>query len=351
MSFTGKQSIQSTCVKFLAGTVFLAALFLSHASAQAATLSISPLSGSYPIGKTISVRVLVGSGGQSINAVSGLVTFSSDTLTLTGISKSGIVTLWAQDPTYSNANGTASFQGVILNGYSGGSGTVLSLTFRAKAEGTATIGISGSGSSVLLNDGQGTNVLSSTSGATFSITRGTAPTPTQPVQPVEPTVPAVTPPVEAPKVAAPLFTDYQSPLSSGDFVVVKGTASPNSLVTVTFTHSLQNGTTTVSQTTVPVTETGTFAFISDEKVSEGSTYTLVATAADGQHTAPLSLAVKNSISFVLAAWIAAVLAIRVLAWPVLLLLVLITTYLLHRNHLLKKHLQMAIDKIHETEMK
>src|ERR1700744_3518698 len=130
MSFTRNQNIR-TIFAGIAKTFFVLGLVLAaHSVAQAATLSLSPSGGSYAVGKTISVRVLVGSGGQSINAVDGSITFSNDTLTLSSISKSGIVNLWAQDPTFSNSSGTANFQGVILNGYTGGGGTVVTLNFK-----------------------------------------------------------------------------------------------------------------------------------------------------------------------------------------------------------------------------
>lgn len=328
--------------------------FSIASKAEAATLSTSPAGGTYSVGRTITVRVIVDSAGQSINAVSGQVAFSNSTLALQSISKSGVVTLWAQDPAYSNSLGTASFQGVILNGYTGSYGTVVTLIFKAIALGTANVTISNSASSVLLNDGQGTNVLSSTSGASFTIIPGATPStvssPTRPV--IVPSIPIVQPvPTAVIPGVAPLFTDYQSPLLPGNFVVVKGTAPANSTVTITFTHATQNGTTTVTQNVLPTTNTGTFTFVSDQKVSEGSSYKLVATTPDGQSTAPLALAVKNSLWFSIATLIGLLLAIRISAMLALLLLILITLYLAYRNHILKKHLQTVIDKFQDSVKK
>lgn len=357
MLFTKNQNIQNICGTILrVATFFILVLFI-HTTASAATLSLSPSGGTYTVGKTISVRVAVGSGGQSINAISGSVIFSTDTLTLTSISKSGIVNLWAQDPTFSNSGGTASFQGVVLNGYTGGGGTVVTLNFKAKAEGTATVSISNSGSSVLLNDGNGTNVLSGTNGASFTITAGSTAKPveptkpvTRPTQPSEPVVPVVIPQVP-PLGAAPLFTDYQSPVLPGNFVVVKGTASPKSLLNITFTATSPEGKTTVTQSSLMTTDTGTFDFVSDQKVTEGSSYTLVATASDGQKTAPLHLTVKNSLWFILATWSASIIAVQMSVALAILILILVAGYLLYRNHVLKKHLEMVIDELHNTQLK
>jgi len=345
MSFIKKLRIKIPHRKFFTAAGFTLFFLLACTHAYAATLSVSPSKGNIAAGKVFSVQVLVSSGGQSINAISGAVTFSSNTLELEGISKEGVITLWAQDPTYSNSNGTASFQGVILNGYSGSGGTVATLTFKAIAAGNATIGISSSGSSVLLNDGQGTDALSGTSGASFTIIPAAAPNPAaQAPQTAGTSAPASnisSPPITtAPEtVTAPFFTAYQSPLMPGNFVVAKGTASPNSMVTITFAQIMQNGATAVSQTSLPTGSDGTFIFVSDQKVAEGSSYTIVATAPDGQHTTPLKLAVKNSIWFNISIFIAAFLAIKISAWLALLIILGITGYLLHRNHILRQRLR------------
>jgi hypothetical protein len=360
MVFIKKLSIANH-QSFLKGlAIFFVVLFLTAAKADAASLSVSPSSGYLTVGKSITVRVVVGSGGQSVNAIAGQLHFSNDLLTLVGLSKGCLVNLWAQEPVYSNAAGSVSFQGVILNGYTGGAGTVVTLTFRAKAAGTASISISGSTSSVLLNDGQGTNVLSSTSGATVSIAKPAAPAPVvQPTPQPEPVViptPTVvaTPPVVIPPapvvvvpLIAPLFTDYQSPAELGNFVVVKGTASPNSTITITFTHIDSNGQTTVSQQDVITNNAGVFSYVSDQKVTEGSSYTIVASTTDGQHTAPLQLSVRNSIWFVITTWIASIIAIKISIVFALLILIVIVEYLLYRNRILKQHLQQAIDQLHQ----
>ncbi len=364
MSIIKKLDTIKTQYKVLAVSIFTF-IFIFSAQAHAATLSISPSSGTIAVGKTFTARVLVGSGGQSVNAVSGTVSFSSDTLTLTGISKSGVVTLWAQNPSYSNSSGSASFQGVILNGYSGSSGTVVTLTFKAKAAGTGTISISQGSSSVLLNDGQGTNVLSGTSGASFTIGQGnTAASATPAVAPQ--TAKTTTPATETPAAAitpavpvfstatdsnTPLFTDYESPLLPGNFVVVKGTSAPSSLITLTFTHALQDGTTTVVQSPLLTTPAGTFTFVSDEKVTQGSTYTLIATSADHKSTEPLHLAVKNSLWFNLMTIIMAIVALKISLLLALALIGIVTGYLMYRNTVLKKELRNALLETREPRRK
>jgi 5-hydroxyisourate hydrolase-like protein (transthyretin family) len=138
-------------------------------TARAATLSFVPSSGSYTIGQTFPVSVYVSSTDQAMNAASGIISFPQDKLEVTSLSKTGsIFSLWVQEPSFSNNAGTINFEGIVLNpGYLGASGKILSATFRTKAAGTANLSFSSS--SVLANDGQGTNILAGLEGAQFSL--------------------------------------------------------------------------------------------------------------------------------------------------------------------------------------
>jgi hypothetical protein len=140
--------------------------------AHAASLYFSPTTGNYGVGETISVGVYSQSQDQSMNAVSGGITFSPNLLQVVSISKAGsIVSLWAQEPTYSNAVGTVSFEGLIPNpGYQGGSGKIVTVTFRVKAVGSA--GLTFASGSVLANDGNGTDILKSRGSALFTLQEG-----------------------------------------------------------------------------------------------------------------------------------------------------------------------------------
>lgn len=147
-------------------------------SALAASLFFSPSSGTYKVGETFTLRVVVSSPDQAENAVSGVLAFPSDKLDAVSISKSGsIVSLWVQEP--SLGAGRGSFEGITFNpGYKGSSGRVLSVTFKAKAAGTAVVRLSSG--AILANDGQGTNILSGLGISTITITDGTAAKPETP---------------------------------------------------------------------------------------------------------------------------------------------------------------------------
>lgn len=83
--------------------------------ARAATLDFSPSSGSWTIGNAFSASVYVSSADKALNAVSVLVSFPQDKLEVTSLSKSGsIMNLWVQEPSFSNAAGTITAEGIVL---------------------------------------------------------------------------------------------------------------------------------------------------------------------------------------------------------------------------------------------
>lgn len=179
--------------KYIYKFFFFLFVFMCFQSASAAELSLSKISSTTKVGDIVKVKVLV-SSNQSVNAISGQIDFPRKLLQVQSLSKTGsIIGLWAVEPSYSNSTGGVSLEGVVLNGYKGNGGTVLTITFKVVAAGSGTVQIiSGS---VLANDGEGTNVLTSKTGFDITTTAGAVEK-----EPVETTV---TPVVEAvvPKIA------------------------------------------------------------------------------------------------------------------------------------------------------
>ena len=187
---------------FLFGLFVGAVFFATAASAYAATLSLSPGSGSYTTNSTFTVRVVVNSSGQSINAAEGSLSFDPSQLSVVSVSRtSSIFNLWVAEPSFSNGAGSISFSGGLPSGYTGSGGTIMSVTFKAKGSGAAKVSFSNG--SVLANDGQGTNVLSGMSGGTYTISTAAAPVPTTPTTPSTP-APSTQPP--EPEYVAPANT-------------------------------------------------------------------------------------------------------------------------------------------------
>jgi len=138
-----------------------------------------------------------------MNAASGIVSFPQDKIEVVSFSKTGsIISLWVQEPSFSNSAGTINFEGIVLNpGFTGTAGKILNVTFRPKTTGTANLNFySGS---VLANDGQGTNILTSMSKASFGLggAVSTAPETTTPSEAAG--IPA------APQISSPTHPDQE----------------------------------------------------------------------------------------------------------------------------------------------
>lgn len=176
--------------------------FLLPSSAFAATLGLSPANTTVDIGSTISETIIASSADQALNAVSGVISFPRDLLQVVSISKTNsILSLWVQEPTFSNVDGTISFSGIVPNpGYTGGRGQVFSVQFRGKKAGIASVTFSSP--QVLANDGNGTDILISSSPATISIV---APSPA-----LVPTVVASPAPQPSPETATDLLARITS---------------------------------------------------------------------------------------------------------------------------------------------
>jgi hypothetical protein len=126
-----------------------------------------------------------------MNASQGKLTFPAEKLQVTSVSKGSLFKYWTDEPAYSNSNGTVTFGGGLPTpGFKGSGRAILTVTFRARASGTATLTYSSG--TVLANDGVGTNILTGYGSATVRVSAATstnaapspAPTPSSPSTPV-----------------------------------------------------------------------------------------------------------------------------------------------------------------------
>jgi hypothetical protein len=155
---------------FFFASLLLAVFWPSgNASAAGASLYFSPSASTQSVGSRFTVSVKMNTGGQSINAAQGTISFDKAALKVVSVSKNGsIFAFWTDEPSFSNSAGTVDFGGGIPRpGYEGNGGSVFSVVFEALRTGVAEVSfVSGS---VLANDGKGTNVLTAMGGASFSI--------------------------------------------------------------------------------------------------------------------------------------------------------------------------------------
>ena len=168
--------------------------------AGGARLYFDTTSGSYAVGKSFTVNVLLDSGGGlGVNAADGTISYDSNYLSVTGVSKNNsIFSLWTSNPSYSDAAGTIKFSGGNPSAYSDSGGNVIAVTFKVVKSGST--GLSFTSGSALAADGKGTNVLSDTGKASFTLTDAAAAPPPPPPAPPAATSPAATGP--APEGAA-----------------------------------------------------------------------------------------------------------------------------------------------------
>lgn len=175
--------------------------FIFPLLASAATLSAVPGASSVTVGDIVTVRIVVNADGTAINQSNATLRFPSSILEVISVSKSSsIFTLWVEEPAYSNGGGTVTFDGGLPTpGYSGSYGTVLSVTFRAKQTGTASISFGDA--AVRANDGFGTDVLTYSGGTQIQVVGA--------VSPQAPVAPAPAPTPSQPSTG--LLTDLASP--------------------------------------------------------------------------------------------------------------------------------------------
>lgn len=129
------------------------------------------------MGERLPIGIYVQSTDNVLNAVSGVVSFPKDKLEVASVSKQkSIITFWVQGPSFLNNAGTISFEGIVFNpGYRGERGEIVTINFKVKKEGEATLKFSSG--SALANDGLGTNILKDLGVAKFSFIAPLSPIP------------------------------------------------------------------------------------------------------------------------------------------------------------------------------
>jgi hypothetical protein len=180
-------------------------------------------------GERVTIDVRVNAASQSINAVSGAITFPESLVDIVSFPREGsIINLWTREPKV--VRGKILFEGVSFNpGYQGVNGLIFRITLQAKQAGTVNLVLSEG--AVLANDGQGTNVLNNLSATSFKIVPGRllpqTPTPT-------PIVEYINTPQGEKLAALPVIIEYSPLVASTDGLYLKGKGEPNALTKIVF---------------------------------------------------------------------------------------------------------------------
>ena len=132
-------------------------------------VSLEPKEGILVVGETVTVDVIV-EANLPVNVFKGLVSFNPEMLTVASIKyNTSIANLWAEEPWYSNGDGSIGFAGGTTNpGGFVGKGSLITIVFTANNTGEARIAMTEM--LVLQHDGLGSEApLTSPIDALFAI--------------------------------------------------------------------------------------------------------------------------------------------------------------------------------------
>lgn len=123
--------------------------------AEAAALTPLASQSQYRVGDIFIVDLRLDSQGEYINAVEASLSFDPLILNLEEVSRGdSILTLWVEEPGWSNQSGELKFTGGTPNGFEGKNGLLARVVFRAVSPGESEIKFLNS-TQALLNDGLG----------------------------------------------------------------------------------------------------------------------------------------------------------------------------------------------------
>jgi hypothetical protein len=135
--------------------IFLfSSLFVAPAFVHAQSVSLTAEKTTYAVNDGVLMKATVQTGGRSINAVEGQISFPPSSLSISDIRYgNSIISLWVKNPTLDASAGTITFTGGIPGGFNGSTGNLFTFVVRPKKEGTLTIGLNDV--KILLNDESG----------------------------------------------------------------------------------------------------------------------------------------------------------------------------------------------------
>ena len=173
-------------------------------------------------GERVTIDVKINSPFQSINAISGVLSYPPELVRVVSVSKErSIIDLWTQEPKL--RFDSVSFEGIVLNpGFQSANGLVFSVTLEAKNKGIVLLKFREG--AILANDGRGTNIIATLGSANFKIISS----PTYFENKSIAGAPSPRP------LILPVITDYSPLVGSTDNLYVKGKGEPNALTKIIF---------------------------------------------------------------------------------------------------------------------
>jgi hypothetical protein len=307
-------------------------VFTPPVASAEAVLYISPERGSYTVGQTFDMKVYADTGGALVNAAEAEISFNADALEVQSISTDeSILQSWTSKPEFSNSEGTIHFAGWTKKNYSGVSGLLVTVTFKALRTSVGSARLAAG--AILAADGQESNIITGMRSGVFTI----APEEIRESPSSAELAQASSSNAIKAKVPPPVFEEYPDAVSEGDRIVIRGYAEANSHVNIW----LARGSEQEKRTEILTAADGSFTYVSDEKTVPG-VYHLRGTVEteDGRESAQTeSIDITVAPSGVAATAITSVsLLFEVLPFFALLVIGgLGAAYLYHRHQLAKMH--------------
>lgn len=149
-------------------SLFLGILIVSADKADAANLYFNPNEKQVAVGDVVQMEILLDAEQDDINAAEVKVSASGEFLKLKDWSDGGsLINYWAEKASV-DKTGILKFQGVIIGGFKGKGGKLLTLYYEALKPGKASVSIE-TFTTVYLNDGLGTKANLTFTGAMITI--------------------------------------------------------------------------------------------------------------------------------------------------------------------------------------
>ncbi|MFA6392180.1 MAG: cohesin domain-containing protein [Patescibacteria group bacterium] len=156
--------------KFIIFIAVTASIVLFGKTASAATLYMNPKEQTVFADETFLAEVYLDSEKEIINAVQTQITYPTNYFEVVDLAfGDSLLTIWPEQPTDKPETGIISFTGGVPVGSYVFDSKILTITFRAKRTGTATINFVSDTTSVHLSDGQGTPVNTNTTASNVTI--------------------------------------------------------------------------------------------------------------------------------------------------------------------------------------
>lgn len=131
---------------------------IAHAD-HGATLSLTPSSGTFVVGSTFDVSLVLDTNGVDTNAIAAFLKFPPDKLQVISSSAGkSAIDLWSVPPRFNNQSGTIELQGIIASGLNATDALITTITFRVRSTGSTIVEVADN-SRVLQHDGNGTDFL------------------------------------------------------------------------------------------------------------------------------------------------------------------------------------------------